>query len=88
MFISSFDKTKIWYKNWTSWKKEIQFFNKHNISTITLDLRGHGKSDKPNELTSNTLDCFAKDIHEILIKENITDFIIVGHSMGGMIALK
>ncbi|MFP4567345.1 MAG: alpha/beta fold hydrolase [Candidatus Woesearchaeota archaeon] len=77
-----------WVNNWTTWKKEIIFFQKKGYSILKLDLRGHGKSDKPEEHEKYGLEYFAKDIHEIIKKENIKKFILIGHSMGGMIALK
>lgn len=77
-----------WANDWTTWKKEIDFFEGKNYSTITLDLRGHGQSDKPEEKERYEIECFAKDIHEIVKKENIDNFVLIGHSMGGMIALK
>jgi len=76
-----------WAADWTSWKKEIDFFNRLNFPTLTLDLRGHGKSDKPNEEEKYSLYAFAKDIEYIRKKEQINKFILIGHSMGGMISL-
>ena len=77
-----------WANNWSAWEKEIDFFEGKNYSTITLDLRGHGQSDKPEDKEKYEIEYFAKDIHEIVKKENIDNFIFIGHSMGGMIALK
>jgi pimeloyl-ACP methyl ester carboxylesterase len=76
-----------WATDWTIWKKEIGFFEKKGYSIVTLDLRGHGQSDKPESKRKYLLECFAKDIHEIITKENIKHFILIGHSMGGMISL-
>jgi proline-specific peptidase len=77
-----------WVNNWTTWKNEIEYFQKKGYKTLTLDLRGHGKSQKPSDPKKYKLSVFAKDIEEIITKENISDFILIGHSMGGMIALK
>lgn len=76
-----------WANNFTAWKEEESFFRKKGYSTINLDLRGHGKSEKPEDKKQYSLDCFTKDIHSIIKKEKIDNFILVGHSMGGMIAL-
>jgi len=76
-----------WANDWTTWKKEIQDFKRKGYSTLTLDLRGHGKSDKPLKRSQYKLDAFAKDVHEIIKKEKIKDFVLIGHSMGGMLAL-
>lgn len=76
-----------WPFNHTFWKKELEYFKKRGYSTIAPDLRGHGKSDKPGRLQDYTFDKFAKDINLIIKKEKVKDFILIGHSFGGMIAL-
>ena len=76
-----------WANNWTAWKKEIGFFQKKGFSTLALDLRGHGQSGKPDNKAQYHLKSFAKDINEIVKKEKIKDSVLIGHSMGGMIAL-
>jgi proline-specific peptidase len=76
-----------WPLNHTTWLKELKYFEKKKYSTIAIDLRGHGKSSKPNHPKSYTFNKFAKDIETIIKKEEVTEFILVGHSFGGMIAL-
>tara|TARA_Y100000034_G_C6886791_1_gene407261 strand:+ start:1343 stop:2188 length:846 start_codon:yes stop_codon:yes gene_type:complete len=76
-----------WANDWTTWKNEIEFFQKKGYSTLTLDLRGHGQSDKPESKNKYSLECFAKDLHEIIEKEDISNFVLIGHSMGGIISL-
>ena len=76
-----------WAADWTTWKKEIAFFQKKGYSTLTLDLRGHGQSDKPEEKDKYLLECFAKDNHTVLEKEKIKRVVLIGHSMGGAISL-
>jgi len=77
-----------WANDWTTWKDEIDFFKNLGYSTLTLDLRGHGQSDKPESENKYSLDCFAKDLHSIIEKEKISEFVLLGHSMGGIISLK
>ncbi|MFC1722894.1 alpha/beta fold hydrolase [Nanoarchaeota archaeon] len=77
-----------WGTNWTSWKKEIMYFERLGYSTLALDLRGHGQSGKPEEKSAYKFTAFAKDLKKIIIKEKIKDFILIGHSMGGTVALK
>lgn len=76
-----------WPLNHTTWLKELKYFEKKKYSTIAVDLRGHGKSSKPNHPRDYTFNKFAKDINTIIKNEKITEFILVGHSFGGMIAL-
>ncbi len=77
-----------WPHNHTVWKKELRYFQKKGYSTVAVDLRGHGKSDKPSRLKDYTFDRFAKDINLIINREKIQDFILIGHSLGGMIGLE
>jgi len=100
--IESFDGTKIAYNyypgkkeclvflhglgcNHTFWNKEIDYFKKKKYSILFLDLRGHGRSDKPQK--EYKIDYFVKDLKLILDKEKIKEIILVGHSLGGIIAL-
>ena len=76
-----------WPHNHTVWEKEWRFFEKRGYSTLAPDLRGHGKSGKPQELKDYSFDNFAKDINLVIKKEKITNFVLIGHSFGGMVAL-
>jgi pimeloyl-ACP methyl ester carboxylesterase len=60
------------------WKEIRLFFHKLKIPTIAIDLRGHGKSDRPKSLESYNLKNFARDIKEIIKKENISNPILIG----------
>jgi len=73
--------------NWTEWKKEILYFQKLGFSTLALDLRGHGKSDIPQDFESYSIEFFYKDLECILKKERIEKFSLIGHSFGGAIAI-
>jgi pimeloyl-ACP methyl ester carboxylesterase len=50
------------------------------------DLRGHGDSAwaEPSEYT---YELFASDLAEVVEKLDLRDFVLIGHSMGGMVAL-
>ena len=77
-----------WVANMTIWNKEVDFFNKQGFSTLQIDLRGHGLSDKPENISDYSFEKFAKDINLIIDKEKLENFVLIGHSMGGMISLK
>jgi pimeloyl-ACP methyl ester carboxylesterase len=70
-----------------AWKKERKFFDKKGFSTLAIDLRGHGLSDRPDLVENYKLENFANDIYSILKKEKIKNFIIIGHCFGGMITI-
>lgn len=71
----------------TAWAKERRFFSKKRISTIAIDLRGHGFSGRPDRVEDYNLENFAKDVYAVIKHEKIRDFIIVGHSFGGIITI-
>ncbi len=70
-----------------AWKKQRQFFHKKGFSTLAIDLRGHGLSDRPDSVRSYRLECFAKDIYHVITKEKIIKFAITGHCFGGMVTI-
>ena len=55
------------------------------VSTLVVDLPGHGKSDHFNDI--HTMDQMALIVKAILDKHQITTATFVGHSMGGYVAL-
>ena len=73
--------------NWTLWKKEIDYFEEKGYSTLALDLRGHGASEYHNDFAKYRLPCFSRDIYCILKNENINHFSLIGHSIGGGVAI-
>lgn len=71
--------------NSRDWRHQIAFFEEH-YRIITIDLRGFGKSEGLGTLPSHIKN-YARDVEGILTKEGIKDAILIGHSMGGMVAL-
>ncbi len=68
----------------THLKPQFDYFYKKG-KALNVDLRGHGKSDKPKE--SYSLETFADDIHYICQARHVSNPILIGFSMGGNIAL-
>ncbi|WP_332369616.1 alpha/beta hydrolase [Spirosoma telluris] len=50
-----------------------------------MDLRGHGDSEAP--ATGYSVSTMADDVMEILNTKGVRDFVLIGHSMGGKVAL-
>lgn len=71
----------------TVWKKERQFFHRQRIPTVAIDLRGHGLSDRPDSIVDYNLENFARDIYQVVKKEDIHNFVLVGHCFGGVVAI-
>lgn len=55
-----------------------------NIRAYSIELRGHGES-RNGDIGYQSVEDYAKDVH-IAIAEQITECILVGWSMGGLIA--
>ncbi len=67
------------------WEFQVPVFAP-KYKVITMDLRGHGKSDKPKGPYSISM--FAKDVAGIIKLLDLSDVSIVGISMGGAIVLQ
>ena len=71
----------------TAWKKERSYFSKLGISTIAMDLRGHGFSERRNDQNFYKFENFAKDVEVLIEEEGIKGFILIGHCIGGIISI-
>ena len=52
---------------------------------VAIDFAGHGKSDHRSKDAHYHLVDFVYDVHELVESQNWNDFILLGHSMGGII---
>lgn len=68
------------------WKNVIKFLSAAGFRVIVPDQLGFGKSDKPNIHYSFSL--LAANTFEIIDSLKIRQVIVVGHSMGGMLATR
>ncbi len=71
-------------ENQTMWEPFTSRLSE-NHTVITVDLPGHGKSDCIGYIHS--LELMAEVVEAVLKKENIKSAKIIGHSMGGYVAL-
>src|SRR3990167_2077293 len=69
----------------TIWKYQQEFFHMKGIATIAIDLRGHGKSDRPSSKHSYKIVAFSHDIQCVLDAEKVINPVLIGHSFGGMV---
>jgi pimeloyl-ACP methyl ester carboxylesterase len=65
------------------WRDQIPDFAKRN-RVLTLDLPGHGESDKPQ--IAYTMDLFANAIDAVMREAKVERAVVVGHSMGTPVA--
>jgi len=64
------------------WEEQVPVFSK-KFKVITLDLRGHGQTDKPKGPYSISM--FAEDIAELIKSLKVDPVHVVGISLGGAI---
>lgn len=67
------------------WEYQLDFF-KTRYQVLIFDLRGHGKSDKPNY--PYTVSLFASDTSALIRHHFPQGMHVVGHSLGGMVAFQ
>lgn len=68
-----------WSQDSTVYEPQVNELSK-NYTVITLDLRGHGKSDRAEH--GLTLKRFGTDLEELMSELNLTNVTLVGWSMG------
>ncbi len=73
--------------NVSEWKKMVVAAKTKGYATLAIDLRGHGLSSSPEEFLYYHLDELSKDLKNILLKLKIKNFVLVGHSFGGSVAI-
>jgi 3-oxoadipate enol-lactonase len=71
--------------NTQTWDTQVPMLSRH-YRVLTWDVRGHGGSDKPEGDYSAEL--FASDLTALLRALRIDSAFVLGHSMGGVIALR
>lgn len=68
-----------------AWQVQYPALHGAGFSTLALDLRGHGYSDRPRGADDYRLERFADDVYDVLAALGVRDFIMVGHCFGGMV---
>lgn len=66
------------------WVMPARYFARHGYNVVALDLPGHGRSAGPG---LNTIADMADWVLELLDTANIQQSVLVGHSMGTLIAM-
>jgi pimeloyl-ACP methyl ester carboxylesterase len=74
-----------WSCDRTYWRNQIQpFATRHRV--VTLDLAGHGESATGRQ--DYTMAAFGADVAAVLEAAGVEDAVLVGHSMGGPVAVE
>ena len=69
-----------WSCNETVWEKQGPALVRQNVRALTIDLPGHGQSDKPR--IAYTMDLYARAIDAVLRDAGVEKAVLVGHSNG------
>jgi pimeloyl-ACP methyl ester carboxylesterase len=72
-----------WTCDLTFWRGQAPVYQKHRA--LLVDLPGHGQSEKPE--VDYTQERFARAIDAVMRDAGVTRAVLVGHSMGGPVAL-
>lgn len=68
--------------HWEAFEREVE----RDHRTLTIDLRGHGRSDTPDG--GYSIRQFTDDVAALVDSLDGRDAVVVGHSMGGTIAMQ
>ena len=69
------------------WEYVRDILIRDGMSTVALDVRGHGYSAHPRRFKDYKMDLILKDILHVLDAEHFDRVILVGHSGGAILAL-
>ncbi len=73
--------------NHTTWINIMATLKEHKYNSLALDLRGHGYSDKRKKKSIYKWSTFSEDLEQIIEEEKLVNFILVGYSFGGEVAI-
>lgn len=74
-----------WAGDRSFWREQLDLFaRRHRV--VALDLGGHGDSEANRELWSMAV--FGGDVQAVVEELDLNEVVLIGHSMGGMVALE
>ncbi|OJJ66156.1 hypothetical protein ASPBRDRAFT_201254 [Aspergillus brasiliensis CBS 101740] len=68
------------------WNFQIEYLHQLGFQTVAIDHRGHGRSSIPSDLQTLRPETFADDAVSLLNHLGISQCVVMGHSMGTVIA--
>ena len=69
----------------SQWADQLSHL-RHHRRAIAIDLRGHGKSAAPRD-GDYSVETMVKDVEAVVQKLQLPKFVLVGHSLGGAVAI-
>ena len=83
-------KKVVWLHGFTgsssTWEEVISYLPS-SVEMLTIDLIGHGQTDKPSDPACYFVEEQIEDLHTLFQQLEWTHFTLVGYSMGGRLAL-
>jgi len=73
-------------EGWISWRNQLPALAEAGFHAVAPDLRGYGKSDKPEGLDAYRVEVLARDVARLVEALGETRAHVVGHDWGGAIA--
>jgi pimeloyl-ACP methyl ester carboxylesterase len=73
-----------WCCDHTYFAPQVEYFAERSHRVVAVDLRGHGKSDNPHQRYA--MQDFADDLAWMCQRLELAKPVMVGHSMGGIVA--
>jgi pimeloyl-ACP methyl ester carboxylesterase len=70
------------------WKNYLLFFAEAGWESYAINLRGHHPSDREDALSQVTMEDYLADVEKVITDLNLQEFVLIGHSLGGLIAQK
>ena len=58
-----------WPELWYSWRHQLEYFSQRGYTVAALDVRGYGKSSKPDEVASYSLKELTSDVAALTINK-------------------
>jgi len=69
-------------------KNYLLFFARAGWQSYAINLRGHHPSDQEFALAQMTIEDYVEDVERVMRELAIENCVLIGHSMGGLIAQK
>ena len=71
---------------WVSWRNQLPALAQAGFRAVAPDLRGYGKSDKPEGLDAYRIEVLARDVADLVEALGERRAHVVGHDWGGAVA--
>jgi pimeloyl-ACP methyl ester carboxylesterase len=71
---------------WVSWRNQLPALANAGFHAVAPDLRGYGRSDKPQGLDAYRIEVLARDVARLVEALGATRAHVVGHDWGGAVA--